>query len=44
VFPAKVIDHVINKLRSYDDEGLSQKLYGNNEAIRELVIKYIHCQ
>jgi glutamine synthetase len=44
VFPARVIDHVINKLRSYNDEGLSQKLYGNNEAIRELVIKYIHCQ
>ncbi|TAJ10990.1 glutamine synthetase [Marinilabiliaceae bacterium JC017] len=44
IFPKRVIDHTINKLKSFDDKDLSQRLYGNNEAIRELVMNHIHCQ
>jgi glutamine synthetase len=44
VFPAGVIDNTVKKLKSYNDHKLSEKLYGNNEAIRELVMKYIHCK
>jgi len=44
VFPERVINHTINKLQSFEDKDLSEKLYGNNEAIRDLVLEYIHCQ
>lgn len=43
VFSAGVIDNVISKLRSYDDKGLSEKLYKKNEEISMLVKKYLHC-
>jgi glutamine synthetase len=43
IFPAGVIDSFIERLRSHDDKDLSERLYGNNEAIRQLVIKHIHC-
>jgi glutamine synthetase len=43
VFPAGVVQNVIDRLRAYDDKNLSERLYGNNEAIRELVIRHIHC-
>jgi glutamine synthetase len=42
VFPEGMIDNVIRKLKSFDDKGLSEKIFGNTEAIRDLVIKYIH--
>ncbi len=42
VFPKGMIDNVIKKLKSYNDKGLSDKLLGNDEAIHELVLKYIH--
>lgn len=42
VFPSGMIDNVIRKLQSYKDERLSERLYGDNEKIRELVIRYIH--
>jgi glutamine synthetase len=43
VFPAGVLTNLSERLRSYDDKNLSQKLYGDDEAIRELVIRHIHC-
>ena len=43
VFPHGMIDNVIKKLKSYEDDGLSEKLYGKPEEIRKLVIKHIHC-
>ncbi|HDJ34180.1 MAG TPA: glutamine synthetase [Bacteroidetes bacterium] len=42
VFPASLIDHVIKKLRSYQDENLSERLCGKEEEIHRLVLKYIH--
>jgi glutamine synthetase len=43
VFPTGTINQFIKKLKSYDDEKLSEKLYGNNEEIRKLVDQYMHC-
>ena len=42
VFPAKTIDSFISKLRSYGDQGLSERLYGKTDEIRTLVYKYLH--
>jgi glutamine synthetase len=42
VFPKGTIDSFIKKLKSYDDKNLSERLYGKDEEIRELVKKYIH--
>ncbi|MCF0206576.1 MAG: glutamine synthetase [Bacteroidales bacterium] len=43
IFQAGLIDQVVKNLKSYNDKGLSEKLYGKTEEIRELVNKYIHC-
>jgi glutamine synthetase len=43
VFPAGVIDNVVAKLKSYDDKGLSEKLYNKNEEIAKLVRQFLHC-
>lgn len=43
IFPAGLIDRFIKMLKSYNDEGLSEKLYGNNEEIAKLVKQYLHC-
>ncbi|MBN2668026.1 MAG: glutamine synthetase [Bacteroidales bacterium] len=44
IFPANKIDHAISKLKSYEDEYLSEELYGNVDAIKELVEKHLHCK
>jgi glutamine synthetase len=43
VFPSGVIDNLVEKLKSYDDKGLSEKLYNRNEEISQLVMQYLHC-
>lgn len=43
VFPTVAIDGIIKKLRSYDDKGLSKRLYGKGDEIRKLVEEYLHC-
>jgi len=42
IFPKSTIDNFIRVLKSYEDKQLSEKLYGNTEAIRKLVYKYLH--
>ncbi|HRD26469.1 MAG TPA: glutamine synthetase family protein, partial [Methanoculleus sp.] len=37
IFPPGMIDSRIAALKAFDDLGLSERLYGNKEAIRELV-------
>ncbi len=44
IFPKGTLDNFISKLKAYDDKELSEKLYGKEEEIRQLVIKYIHTQ
>jgi len=43
VFPKGTIDAFISKLKSYNDEKLSEELYGKKEKTKELVDEYIHC-
>ena len=42
IFPARMIDSCIARLKAFDDKNLSERLYGNNEAIAELVAKYFN--
>jgi glutamine synthetase len=42
IFPAGMIESRIDTLKAFGDRGLSERLYGNNDAIRELVDRYIH--
>lgn len=42
IFPEGMINYIIDRLRSYKDENLSERLLGNKDAIRDLVLKYIH--
>jgi len=43
VFPSGLIDNIITKLKSYDDNDLSERLYGKKDEMEELVNKYLHC-
>lgn len=43
VFPPRVIDEVVKKLKAYNDANLSEQLYGKEEETRRQVEKYIHC-
>jgi len=43
VFPKRVIDGIIQRLKQYDDENLSELLRKNNAKAEELLKKYIHC-
>jgi glutamine synthetase len=43
VFTDSVIDETLRRLRSYNDRGLSEDLYGKDVDIRALVERYIHC-
>lgn len=42
IFPKGMIDSIIRRLKSYDDKNLSERLYGKDEEIRQLVIRHIH--
>ncbi len=42
VFPAGTIDAIIKSLKAHNDEGLSEKIYGNNEEVKKLVNKFMH--
>ncbi len=43
VFPKGTVDAFISKLKSYNDENLSEELFGKKDEIKKLVDKYIHC-
>lgn len=43
IFPAGVIDYIIRKLESYNDENLSERLYGKEDEIRKIVETYLYC-
>jgi len=43
IFPAGVIDNVAARLKSFDDKGLSEKLYNRHEEISKLVRQFLHC-
>ncbi|MFN8258564.1 MAG: glutamine synthetase family protein [Bacteroidales bacterium] len=43
IFPVGTMNRIIEKLKSYNDKGLSERLYGKNELIARLVEEYVHC-
>lgn len=43
IFPEGLISSVIDHLKSFKDKDLSERLYGKNEEISELVKEYLHC-
>ena len=43
IFPAGVIDNIARKLKAFNDDKLSEKLFGNNEEIAKLVKEHLHC-
>lgn len=43
VFPARLIDNVVARLKAYDDKGLSERLYNKHDEIGKLVSQYLHC-
>ena len=44
IFPPGTLDLIIKDLKFYDDFNLSEKLYGKNDEIGELIEKYFHCK
>jgi glutamine synthetase len=43
VFPAPMIDKLAADLKAHNDKDLSEKLFGNADALKELVHRFIHC-
>ena len=43
VFSPVVIDGLVEKLKSYNDKGLSDKYYSKGNEIKNLVDEYFHC-
>jgi glutamine synthetase len=43
IFPTGLIDSVVAKLKAYNDQKLSEELYGKNDEIAKLVKQYLHC-
>ncbi len=43
IFPEGTIDHFIGKLKAFEDQNLSERLYNKTEEVKELVDQYIHC-
>lgn len=42
VFPKSTIDRFVNYLKAFNDKGLSERLYGNDEEIGKLVKRFMH--
>jgi len=43
LFPAGMIDKLADELKAHDDQNLSEKLYGNADALKKLVDEFVHC-
>ncbi|PKP41967.1 MAG: glutamine synthetase, partial [Bacteroidetes bacterium HGW-Bacteroidetes-12] len=43
IFSEGMINDLAKQLKSYNDENLSERLYGKKEAIKKLVEEFIHC-
>ncbi|HLP59104.1 MAG TPA: hypothetical protein VK186_09750, partial [Candidatus Deferrimicrobium sp.] len=43
VFPPGMIDKLAKDLKVYNDKNMSEKLFGNADALKDIVNKYIHC-
>ena len=43
IFPAGMIDAVVNNLKSFDDQNLNDELLENHKKLKKIVDKYMHC-
>ena len=43
VFPPRMIDKLAADLKTHNDKDMSEKLFGNADALKELVHRFIHC-
>ena len=43
VFPKKMIDGIAKELKSFDDRDLSERIFGNGDALQKLVDENMHC-
>ena len=43
VFPAAVIDGIAAQLKSFDDQHLSERMFGDGDALQALVKRHLHC-
>ncbi|MCK4888310.1 MAG: glutamine synthetase, partial [Candidatus Aminicenantes bacterium] len=43
IFPTRILDGVIKELKNYKDKDLSEKLFGNADALKDLVQEFLHC-
>jgi len=43
VFPSRMIDKLAADLKAHNDKDMSEKLFGNADALKELVHRFIHC-
>lgn len=42
VFPPMMLDKLTQELRAHEDRDMSEKLFGNADALKDLVTRYIH--
>jgi glutamine synthetase len=43
VFPPRMIEKLAKDLKAHNDKDMSEKLFGNANALKELVQRFIHC-
>jgi glutamine synthetase len=43
IFPPRMIDKLANDLKIHNDKDMSEKLFGNADALKNVVDKFIHC-
>ena len=43
IFPPRMIDKLANDLKAHNDKDMSEKLFGNADALKNIVDRFIHC-
>ena len=43
VFPAGLVDSLIQNLKAFDDLNMSEKIFGNADSLKTLVDRHLHC-
>lgn len=43
VFPPRMIDGIATSLKAFNDKDMSERMYGDGDALKNLVKQYLHC-
>ncbi len=43
VFPSYMIDKIVQKLKAFKDKNLSEKMFENADALKNIVKENLHC-